>query len=136
MGSCLGKREKTPEEEAYELAQERYGQQFRALRLKDHEVKQLHEIFWYLDRDHLQWLEIQEIYDYVGMRPTKYSDFIFNHYNTEATHGFVPFRDFVVILWNYCSLAPSPLGEFSSNLFLMKIFTIFSVVSRFCLLPV
>jgi Ca2+-binding EF-hand superfamily protein len=112
MGACLSEREKTPEELDYELAQEKYGQQFRALRLKDHEVKQLHEIFWYLDLDHLHWLDIQEIYGYVGMKPTKYSDFIFNHYNTEATYGFIPFRDFVVILWNYCSLSPSPLVDF------------------------
>lgn len=110
MGNCF-ENEKTPEELDYESNQIKYGQQFRALRLKDHEVKQLHEVFWYLDRDHIQWLDIQEIYNYVGMKPTKYSDFIFNHYNDEKTYGFIPFRDFVVVLWNYCSLSPSPLGK-------------------------
>lgn len=108
---CIIEREKTEEEIDFDISQEKYGQQFRALRLKDSEVKQLHHLYYYLDVKHVNWIEIEEIYNYVGMKGTKYSEFIFNYYNTEATFGFISFRDFVVILWNYCSLAASPLGK-------------------------
>jgi Ca2+-binding EF-hand superfamily protein len=50
-------------------------------------------------------MDLKKFYKYAKIQPSAYCDSIFNHYNKPETLGFITFRDFVVCLWNYCTLS-------------------------------
>lgn len=50
-------------------------------------------------------MDLKSFYKYTKIQPTAYCDHIFNRYNNDQSRGFITFRDFVICLWNYCTLS-------------------------------
>lgn len=58
------------------------------------------------------WVDLKKLYKYINVQPTAFCEYVFNYYNTSDQKGFINFRDFVVILWNFCTLSAPTLVDY------------------------
>ncbi len=83
--------------------------QFETLQLKEKEVAKLFKIFSQIDVDQDGGMGLVELLTLVNVERTAFSERVFSIFD-ENRSGKIDFREFVLSLWNYCTLSPATLG--------------------------
>lgn len=98
--------------DVYELENVRpYRKQFEALQLSAREVGKLYKIFKKVDVDGSGSIALSELLAHIDVERTVFSQRVFSIFDEDGS-GEIDFREFVLALWNYCTLSRATLGEF------------------------
>ena len=89
---------------------------FRALGLSDSAINSFYYYFSEIDDDDNGTISLDEFYDYFGLIRSPFSDMVFQILDKDS-NGTVNFSEFVVNLWEYCSLSPRSLANFAFRIF-------------------
>jgi Ca2+-binding EF-hand superfamily protein len=93
-----------------------WRKQFEALQLKASEVSKLYKIFRKVDADGSGTIELIELLVHIDLERTKFTERIFSIFDEDGS-GQIDFREFVVALWNYCTLSRATLDLFAFDLY-------------------
>ena len=89
-----------------------YDLRLPGLYLKRYEVNQLSEIFNKIDVDHSESIKLRELFAHIKLEPTPFSIRAFKLVDKDNS-GTLDFREFVLTVWNFCSLDSDSFGRFS-----------------------
>ena len=84
---------------------------FSSLLLSKREMKKLHKVFRNMDLDSDGVIDVADILIALDIERTKFTERIFAVFDYKHT-GKVDFREFVLCLWNYCTLGKGSLSKF------------------------
>ncbi len=87
----------------------KWNEMFEALQLRKNEIKQLYKIFWKADLDGGGTIDLVELLTIVDLERTPFTERIFSIFD-EDDSGKIDFGEFVLALWNYCTLTKFTLG--------------------------
>ncbi len=87
-----------------------FRKQFEALQLRPREVEKLYKIFRRVDVDGSGTIELVELLVHIDLDRTKFTERIFSIFDEDGS-GQIDFREFVIALWNYCTLSRATLGS-------------------------
>lgn len=88
----------------------KWNETFVALGLKDKEVKELYRVFWKADMDGGGTIDLVELLTIVDLERTPFTERIFSIFDDDQS-GKIDFGEFVLALWNYCTLSSYTLGK-------------------------
>lgn len=94
--------------------------QYSLLQFSDHDVRKLHNIFRGIDGYGGDIVELVDVLAHTDLPNKGFTAKIFSEFNDNYT-GTIDFNEFVLALWNYCTLTKETLGEIFTtylNLFL------------------
>jgi len=91
-------------------------EQFWALRLSNSEINQLMHVFNKNDIDGTGSIDLFELCMFLDVERTAYANRVFNVFDINHT-GKIDFREFVLSLWNYCTLDKASLEIFTFDLY-------------------
>ena len=83
---------------------------FAAMRLTRNEVIQLHNLFKKVDFDKSGTVDIVELLTLLSVERTRFTEQLFKVFDSDGS-GKIDFREFVLSVWNYCTISPSSLGK-------------------------
>lgn len=83
--------------------------QFSAMQLSKREIKTLWNIFTKIDFDGSGSIGLAELLAHIDLDRTRFTEKIFSIFDEDKS-GEVDFREFVLSLWNYCTLTKATLG--------------------------
>lgn len=89
---------------------------FASLKLTKAEVKQLYRLYCRVDRDGSGSVDIVELLALFDIERTRFTEQIFTAFDNDGS-GKVDFREFVMSLWNYCTIGPAALEIFTFDLY-------------------
>lgn len=91
---------------------------FEAFQLSPRDVEKLYRVFCTLDSDRSGLISTAELFEFLEDKEgsIKFCDRIFTLFDEDAS-GQIDFREFVVALWNYCTLSHSSLIIFAFDLY-------------------
>lgn len=89
---------------------------FEALQLRRKEVGKLHDIFKRVDIDHSGSIGVKELLDHLNIEKSIFRDRIFTVFDEDGS-GQIDFKEFVLSLWNYCTLSKATLEMFAFDLY-------------------
>lgn len=89
-----------------------FKQEFEALQLRRREIKKLYELFKRVDVDNSGSIGLNELLTHMDVDKTQFTERVFSIFDEDGS-GEVDFREFVLALWNYCTLGSTTLGKFS-----------------------
>lgn len=84
--------------------------QFQALHLTRNDVKRLYKVFTTMDIDRSGSITLAELLAHIDLPRTAYTEKIFSIFDDDNS-GEIDFREFVLAVWNYCTLSKVNLGE-------------------------
>ena len=84
--------------------------QFQALQLTHSEVKKLHSYFFKADMDNGGTIELVELLTVIDVERTKFTERVFSIFDEDGS-GKIDFGEFVLALWNYCTLSKVILSK-------------------------
>jgi serine/threonine-protein phosphatase 2B regulatory subunit len=90
--------------------------QFEALKLTTSEVGKLYEIFRSIDKDNSGLINMDELLNQILMDATEFRNRVFSILDEDGS-GEIDFREFVLSMWNYCTLTKATLGMIFYNCF-------------------
>lgn len=90
--------------------------QFDALLLSANEIGQLYEIFNSIDTDRSGSVSVRELFANLSTEATYFRDRVFTLFDDDGS-GKIDFREFVLSLWNYCTLSKASLVMFAFDLY-------------------
>lgn len=90
--------------------------QFEALTLSSSDVHQLLRFFRRIDVDGSNTINIVELWTHLELEGSKFTDRIFSIFD-EDNSGQIDFREFVLSVWNYCTLSKATLALFAFDLY-------------------
>lgn len=90
--------------------------QFEALQITGKEIEQIYRIFRKVDVDNSGTIELAELLVHIEIERTKFSERIFSIFDEDSS-GQIDFREFVLSLWNYCTLSKTTLEIFAFDLY-------------------
>ncbi|RYG69502.1 hypothetical protein EON64_02535 [archaeon] len=94
-----------------------YKSQFEALKFKPTEVVRLKRIFDSIDIDHSGSIGLKELLTHLDIESNnKFSKRVFSIFDEDGS-GQVDFREFVLSIWNYCTLSQATLALFAFDLY-------------------
>lgn len=93
-----------------------HSKKFRMLGLREYHVRRLYSAFKLVDKDMSGELSIHELLDHLGLAHTAFADRVFAIFDFDAS-GEISFEEFVMSLWNYCTLTKSSLIMFAFDLY-------------------
>lgn len=94
-----------------------YKSQFEALKFKPSEVLRLKQIFDTIDIDHSGSIGLKELLNHLDIETNnKFSKRVFSIFDEDGS-GQVDFREFVLSIWNYCTLSQATLALFAFDLY-------------------
>lgn len=82
---------------------------FAALRLTKSEVHRLYQIFSRVDMDGSGSVDIVELLTLLDIERTSFTEQVFTVFDSDGS-GKVDFKEFVLAVWNYCTIGHSSLG--------------------------
>ena len=85
--------------------------QFETLQLSGRDVSKLLNVFNQVDADHSKFIGCVEFLTLMNVERTPFSERVFSIFDEDHS-GKIDFREFVLSLWNYCTLSPATLGEY------------------------
>jgi Ca2+-binding EF-hand superfamily protein len=88
---------------------EAWRPQFEALQLKRKEIGKLYRIFRTADVDNSGTIGLPELLGLMDVERTPFSERVFSIFDEDGS-GEIDFREFVLSLWNYCTLSAATLG--------------------------
>ena len=89
---------------------EKWKEIFALIGISDGDVKKLYKKFKRIDLDGSMSISLAEMIAYIGLEDSPYSRRIFSIFDNDGTNS-VDFGEFIVVLWNYCTLAQSSFGS-------------------------
>eukprot|EP01039_Chlorochromonas_danica_P008556 gene8556-9429_t len=89
---------------------------FDALQLRRSEVRRLYRLFAKVDVDHSGSISLRELMNHLEMGATVFRDRVFSIFDEDSS-GQIDFREFVLSLWNYCTLSKATLDLFAFDLY-------------------
>lgn len=89
---------------------------FDALCFKELDIGRLHKQFRLIDNDHSNNIELAELLAHLDLERTRFTKRIFSIFD-EDNSGEIDFREFVLSLWNYCTLSRASLVMFAFDLY-------------------
>ncbi len=84
--------------------------QFEALQLTSHDVGRLYKIFRKVDVDGSGTIALAELLAHIDVERTQFSQRVFSIFDEDGS-GEIDFKEFVLALWNYCTLSRATLGN-------------------------
>lgn len=90
--------------------------QFEALKLKDIDVEKLYEVYTKIDQDGSGSISLWEMLEHLQLQRNKFTKRVFSIMD-EDNSGEIDFREFVIALWNYCTLGKAALILFAFDLY-------------------
>jgi hypothetical protein len=84
--------------------------QFSAMQLSKREIRKLWYIFKKIDVDGSGNIGLAELLTHIDLERTRFTEKIFSIFDEDGS-GEIDFREFVLSLWNYCTLTKATLGE-------------------------
>lgn len=82
---------------------------FHALKLTESEITQLQRMFRKVDMDGSGSVDTVELLTLLDIERTRFTEQIFTLFDSDNS-GKVDFREFVMALWNYCTIGEASLG--------------------------
>jgi hypothetical protein len=82
---------------------------FAAMRLTKSEVRQLYNIFRRVDLDGSGSVDIVELLTLFDIERTRFTEQVFTVFDSDGS-GKVDFKEFVLAVWNYCTIGKASLG--------------------------
>lgn len=92
-----------------------FKHEFEALQLRRKEIRKLYELFKRVDIDNSGSIGLNELLNHMDVDKTAFTERVFSIFDEDGS-GSVDFREFVLALWNYCTLGNTTLGM-CSNLY-------------------
>jgi hypothetical protein len=80
-----------------------------ALTLSHSDVAKLHEMFQLVENNQHGLIDLNEFMDFLKIESTKFRKRAFAMFDEDSSRE-VDFREFVLSIWNYCTLSRSSLG--------------------------
>lgn len=90
--------------------------QFESLRLTPREIQKMYKVFRKVDFDGSGAIGLGELLAHIDVERTKFSERIFSIFDEDGS-GEIDFREFVLSLWNYCTLTKATLDMFAFDLY-------------------
>lgn len=90
--------------------------QFNALQLKESELRRMYKVFRKIDVDGSGSISVAELLVHINVNRTPFTQRIFSIFDEDGS-GEIDFREFVLSLWNYCTLTKATLDMFSFDLY-------------------
>lgn len=90
--------------------------QFDALQFTEQDIGRLYELFCILDRDHSGSLDLHEILVYFHMESNLFAEHSFRLFDEDQS-GHIHFNEFVLAVWNYCTLSHGTLVQFAFDIY-------------------
>eukprot|EP00618_Florenciella_parvula_P032574 CAMPEP_0119541330 /NCGR_PEP_ID=MMETSP1344-20130328/52892_1 /TAXON_ID=236787 /ORGANISM="Florenciella parvula, Strain CCMP2471" /LENGTH=343 /DNA_ID=CAMNT_0007585287 /DNA_START=310 /DNA_END=1337 /DNA_ORIENTATION=- len=116
MGVCWGQA-KVKDQIYFENAViAQWKSQFEALKLKDVDVQKLYEVYTKIDQDGSGSISLWEMLEHLQLQRNKFTKRVFSIMD-EDNSGEIDFREFVIALWNYCTLGKAALILFAFDLY-------------------
>jgi hypothetical protein len=84
--------------------------QFQAMQFSQYEIRRLYNIFHQADMDGSGSIALAELLTHIDMERTAFTVKIFSIFDDDKS-GEIDFKEFVMSLWNYCTLTKSTLGK-------------------------
>jgi len=88
---------------------------FAAMKLSKNDVLQLHKTFQKVDFDHSGSVDIVEMLTLLDVERTRFTEHVFTVFDSDGS-GRIDFKEFVLALWNYCTIGQSSLGAINTFL--------------------
>ncbi len=89
---------------------------FDALMVVDSDLEKLYKLFQDIDKDGSGEIDLVELIHYLRLERTKFNKRVFTIFDEDGS-GEIDFREFVVALWNYCTMGKSALTIFAFDLY-------------------
>ena len=89
---------------------------FDALMVVDADLEKLYKLFQAIDKDGSGEIDLVELMHYLRLTRTKFNKRVFTIFDEDGS-GEIDFREFVVALWNYCTMGKSTLTIFAFDLY-------------------
>lgn len=87
-----------------------WSEKFSALKLTYSEIKNLHRVFFKGDLDGSGTIDLAELLTIIDVEKTPFTKRVFSIFDDDES-GEVDFGEFVLALWNYCTLSKVALGK-------------------------
>ena len=84
---------------------------FDALLLTKTTVQELHKSFCIADMDHSGTIDLVEMLTILDLEKTRFTERVFSIFDEDRS-GKIDFGEFVLSLWNYCTLSRTTLGKY------------------------
>lgn len=82
---------------------------FHAMRLSNSEIRRLFKVFCKVDFDGSGSIGLPELLAHIDLPRTAFTEKIFSVFD-EDNSGEIDFKEFVLSVWNYCTLTKVTLG--------------------------
>ena len=82
----------------------------------DSDLEKLYKLFQAIDKDGSGEIDLVELIHYLRLTRTKFNKRVFTIFDEDGS-GEIDFREFVVALWNYCTMGKSALTIFAFDLY-------------------
>jgi Ca2+-binding EF-hand superfamily protein len=89
---------------------------FECLSFREQDIGRIHEIYMEIDTDDSGTIDVAELEAYLRLEKTRFTKRIFSIFD-EDNSGSVDFREFVLSLYNYCTLTKASLELFAFDLY-------------------
>lgn len=106
---CGGSKAKSFEEIVSKPAFKQSLLQFRSLQLTLNDLKKIYKVFVTMDIDGSGTISLAELLAHLDLPRTAYTEKIFSIFDDDGS-GAIDFREFVLSVWNYCTLTKVNLG--------------------------
>jgi Ca2+-binding EF-hand superfamily protein len=91
-------------------------ERFQALGLNPDDVEALHRVFSRIDGDQSGEVDLDEMLDWMDMPRTTFAKKVFSIFDEDCS-GEIDFKEFVISMWNYCTMGNSALCLFAFDLY-------------------
>ena len=91
-------------------------EQFEALKLTKSELIKLFKIYRAIDKDLKGSIDLEELLSFLEIERTSFTDRAFLVFDANGS-GKIDFREFILSLWNYCTLTKATLDIFTFDLY-------------------
>ncbi len=93
-----------------------YKEIFEALCLHQADIGRLRKIFNTIDKDHSGSIELLELLMYMDIERTPFTKRVFSIFDEDGSNT-IDFKEFVMSLWNYCTLGKATLLLFAFDIY-------------------
>lgn len=94
----------------------KFRHQFDVLLMTEKEISRIHKIYAKVDTDKSGQISTLELFMALDVERNKFTERVFSIFDEDGS-GQVDFREFVIALWNYCTLGRSTLVAFAFDLY-------------------